>query len=123
VQIGAQQPVALKVVDEVAVDGRTYRDVIQIRPKTTLAYVSGVDGKVHLRYACVQPGEMTDMAVKVLVNGKVVHEKQGVASGSASDAVEAPVKAGDTVSIEVDYGRNFDVQDWLLLLEAAFVAR
>ncbi len=123
VQISDQQPAALKVLDEVTVDGRAYRGVIQIRPRTTLTYVSGVDGKVHLRYACARPGEMTDMDVKVLVNAKAAYEKQGVSSASVSDAVEAPVKVGDTVSIEVDYGKNFDVQDWLLLLEAAFVAR
>lgn len=123
VQISDQQPAALKVLDEVSLGGRLYRGVIQIRPRTTLTYVSDVDGKVHLRYACAQPGEMTDMAIKVLVDGKVVHEKQDVASGAVGDAVEAPVKVGDTVTIEVDYGKNFDVQDWLLLLEAAFVAK
>lgn len=123
VQISDQQPAALKLLDEATVDGRIYRGVIQVRPKTTLTYGSDVDGKVHLRYACARPGEMTDMAVKVLVDGKVVHEKQGVTSAAAGDLVEAPVKVGDTVTIEVDYGRNFDVQDWLWLLEAAFVAK
>jgi hypothetical protein len=122
-QISDQVPTALRVLDEVTADGRVYRGALQLRPKTSLVYTSNVDGRLHLRYACAHPGDLTDMAVKVLVNGTTVHEKQGVSSTTPSDAVEAPVKTGDTVTIEVGYGRNFDVQDWLLLLEAAFVAR
>lgn len=122
-QVGDQAPVARKVLEEVVVNGRTYRSVIQIRPRAVLSYSAPVEGKLHLRYACASPGEMTDMAVRVLVEGKPIHEKQGVTSASATEAVESAVANGATVTIELDYGRNFDVQDHLLLLEAAFVAK
>ena len=44
-------------------------------------------------------------------------------SPQAGPAVDLAVKAGDEVRLEVGFGANYDVQDFLLLLDAAFVGQ
>jgi len=97
--------------------------VIQIRPRTVLAYSSPVDGKFHLRFAAGNPGKYTNMTLRIAVNGSLVQEISDIRTSDISAAIEAPVKAGDSVQLELDYGLNFDVQDYLWLLDAAFVAQ
>ena len=122
-QFSEEAPARSERFEQVVLDGRTYRDVIQLRPKTIFTVASPVDGKFHMRYACGKSGQFTDMDVKVSVGGSIVADKKGIRSAKPGSVIEAPVKKGDMVRIEVDYGQNFDVQDFLWLLEAAFVAR
>lgn len=122
-QFGTEKPAGMKVLDEVELGNETFVNVMQIRPKTTLAYSAPADGRLHFRYAAAEVGELTDMALKVTVGEKVVHEVKGYRSPTPGKAVEVPVKKGEMVSFELDYGANFDSQDHLDLLEAAFVAK
>lgn len=113
----------VKRLDEVTVDGRAYRNVVQIRPTSTVSYRAPVTGQLHVRFACGNAGRYTDMSLRIVVAGKVVHEAASVKSPQAGPAVDLPVKAGDEVRFEVGLGANYDVQDFLWLLDAAFVGQ
>ncbi len=117
------RPEGITTLDQVTVSNRIFRKVIQIRPRTVLAYSSPVDGKFHLRFAAGNPGKYTNMTLRIAVNGSLVQEISDIRTSDISAAIEAPVKAGDSVQLELDYGLNFDVQDYLWLLDAAFVAQ
>lgn len=118
-----ESPARSERLDQVVIDGRTYRDVIELRPKTTYTVQSPVDGKFRLQYACGKAGQFTDMDLKVSVGGSVIAENKGIRPGNPGQAIEAAVKKGDLVRLEVDYGQQLDVQDFLWLLDAAFIAR
>jgi len=118
-----ETPARWERLDHVVVDGRTYRDVIELRPKTIYMVASPVDGKFHLQYACGKAGQFTDMDLKVSVGKSVVAEVKGIRSAKPGLAIETAVKKGELVRLEVDYGQQLDVQDFLWLLDAAFIAR
>lgn len=122
-QLSEEAPARSERIEQVVLDGRNYRDVIQLRPKTIFAVESPVDGNFHMRYACGKSGQFTDMDMKVSVGGSIIADKKHIRSAKPGGVIEASVKKGDMVRIEVDYGQNFDVQDFLWLLDAAFVAR
>ena len=63
------------------------------------------------------------MSLRIAAGERVVHEQQNVTGDVGIQVVEASVKRGEKVRIELDYGANLDVQDFLWLLNAAFVAQ
>lgn len=123
VATGAESDEGIKCLDQASVGGREYRNVLQMRPRSRVVYKSPFDGTVHLRYACGNSGRFTDMSVRVIVAGRVISDAASVKSPEAGAVIEAPVAKDEEVTIEVGFGANYDVQDFLWLLDAAFVAK
>ena len=62
-----------------------------------------------------------DVTVRVKLDDKVVFEKSHVTSGVLSDVVQLDLNGAKTLTLEVDYGENYDVQDRLNWIEPALL--
>ena len=110
------------LLDQVTLQSRVYRNVIAIKPKCVLKYRAPAAGVFRLQYACDKPGAMTEMSLTILLGeSRKVHEQKGIRSAIPGAPVTVEVAEGDIVTLQVGYGANLDVQDCLLLLDAAFV--
>jgi hypothetical protein len=119
----AQKPTGMRILEDQRIGEHSYANVVELRPRSALKYTSPADGMFHLRYAAGAAGELTDMAVRIAIGPKVLQEYPSVRSPIPSGPIEVAMNKGDTVTIEVDYGANFDAQDFLWLLEAAFITK
>jgi hypothetical protein len=62
-----------------------------------------------------------DCTVRVKLDAKIAFEKQHVTSGVLSDVVKLDLNGAKTLTLEVDYGENYDVQDRLNWIEPAML--
>jgi hypothetical protein len=120
-QISEDPPAGVQRLDQVKIGDAVFGDVIQLRPRASVVVAAPFDGRLHARYACGNAGRYTDMTFKVIVGSSAVFEAKDIRSPEPGPAIDAPVKKGEPVRFELDYGQNFDVQDYLWLIEAAFV--
>jgi hypothetical protein len=112
-----------RVMETARIGERVYSRVIALRPRCTVRYVAPLDGQLHLAFASADSGPLTDMDILVQVNGSTVAETKGFHAAQPTPSQSWPVSKGQTVEIRADFGKNLDVQDTLLLLDAAFVSR
>lgn len=77
--------------------------------------------RFRTRFAIEGRQPLANVTVRVIVDGKVAYEKADVVTGPAGELVDLPLGQAKAISLEVDYGRNFDVQDRLLWIEPALV--
>jgi hypothetical protein len=62
-----------------------------------------------------------DVTVRVKLDDHVAFEKPHVTSGTLSDVVKLDLDGAKTLTLEVDYGDNYDVQDRLNWIEPALL--
>jgi NPCBM/NEW2 domain-containing protein len=62
-----------------------------------------------------------DVTVRILLDDKVALERPHVIAGALSDVVKLDLAGAKTLTLEVDYGENYDVQDRLNWIEPAMV--
>jgi hypothetical protein len=62
-----------------------------------------------------------DVTVRIKLDGTTAFEKPHVAAGELSDVVSLDLKSARTLTLEVDYGENYDVQDRLNWIEPALI--
>lgn len=79
------------------------------------------DARFRTRYAIDGNAPRADVDVRVLLDGKPVHERKNFRVGTLSPLVELEVIGAKTLTLEVDYGAGYDVQDRLNWIEPAFV--
>jgi hypothetical protein len=74
------------------------------------------------RYAMEGAGPYADVTVRIKVDEKVVHERSKFTAGELSPVVLVPLPpAAKTLTLEVDYGGNYGVQDRFNWIEPALV--
>jgi hypothetical protein len=66
-------------------------------------------------------GRYANVTVRILLDGKVVHEQADFKAGVLSPVVSISVKGASTLMLEVDYGRTMDVQDRFNWIEPALL--
>ena len=102
-------------------DGRTYGHGIGVHAYSKVSWA--IDGagykSFRTQYAIDGAGAYAEVVVRVMVDGKVVHEAKDVRAGPPSGVVTVPVEGGKVLTLEVDYGANHDTQDRFAWLEAA----
>ena len=59
--------------------------------------------------------------MRIRLDGNVVHEKPHVTAGEMSRVILVPLKSAKTITLEVDFGDNYGVQDKLDWIEPALV--
>ncbi|MEM8873715.1 MAG: NPCBM/NEW2 domain-containing protein [Planctomycetota bacterium] len=97
---------------------------LRVRPRSTLTF-DIPEGFTHLRFGYeLAPGHrpLGDVSVRVLLDGVSIHEARNVTSAVAV-RLDLDIAGGSSLTLEVDYGENFDVQDELLWLEPTFLKR
>jgi hypothetical protein len=74
------------------------------------------------QYAIDGDWPLADVTVRIKVDDKVVHERADFHAGVLADAVVIDELAGHSqITLEVDYGQNYDVQDRFNWIEPAFL--
>jgi hypothetical protein len=58
----------------------------------------------------------------VKLDDKVVHETADFVAGKLADVVQVPLAGAKTLTLEVDYGKTYDVQDRFNWIEPALLA-
>ena len=67
-------------------------------------------------------GSLTDPVARVYeLDGQVVHERKGFRASELALPVVIPLEGHKTISLEVDYGANEDVQDRFDWIEPAML--
>lgn len=102
--------------------GQAARRGIAVRPRSSLAWIVPEGyARVRTGYALAGEGRYADVTVRVLVDGRTVHEEARLRPGAVGGVVDAPVSPGAEVRFEVDYGAHLDVQDRLIWIDAALL--
>jgi hypothetical protein len=61
-------------------------------------------------------GPLADVDIAIKLDGKIVHEQKGIVRGTLYPTLELNVSEASRLTLEVDFGKNLDVQDrfnWL----------
>jgi hypothetical protein len=74
------------------------------------------------QYAIDGDKPYANVTVRVKLDDKVVHEAQDFAAGMLADVVQVPLDNAKTLTLEVDYGKTYDVQDRFNWIEPALLA-
>ena len=106
---------------------RTYARGIGVAPYSRITWP--IDAKARgdyqtfrTQYAIEGAGQYADVTVRVKLDDKVVHERQKLIAGELSPVVLVPLGANaKTLTLEVDFGGNYGVQDRFNWIEPALV--
>jgi hypothetical protein len=103
---------------------RTYARGIGVTPYSRLTWDLPADGKykaLRTQYAIDGNGAYADVAVRIKLDGKVVHERGELFAGELSPVVVVPLGSARKLTLEVDFGANYNVQDRFDWIEPALV--
>ena len=102
--------------------GATYERGIGVHSHSRITYaIEPADRSFRTQYAVDNELPYADVDVRVLVDGKTVHEQKSLRSGILSPVIQADLRGAKTLTLEVDFGNNYDVQDRLNWIEPAIV--
>src|SRR5207249_7926633 len=76
---------------------------------------------LRTQYAIDGNGAYADVAVRIRLDGKVVHERKELFAGELSPVVIVPLANARKLTLEVDFGGNYNVQDRFNWIEPALV--
>jgi len=74
------------------------------------------------QYAIDGDKPYANVTVRVKLDDKVVHEQADFVAGKLADVVKAPLAGAKTLTLEVDYGKTYDVQDRFNWIEPALLS-
>jgi hypothetical protein len=73
------------------------------------------------QFAVDSDSSLADVTVRVLLDDKVVFERQNVKAGQVYPVVTVPLGSANKLALEVDYGQNYSTQDRFVWLDPALV--
>lgn len=101
---------------------QTFARGIGVHSLSRLTYAVDPSFRVfRTQYAIDGELPWADVTVRVKLDGKTVHEQKNVKSGKLASVVSVDLNGAKTLTLEVDYGENYDVQDRLNWIEAAML--
>jgi len=104
------------------VAGRTFKRGIGVHSYSRLVYpLDGAYKAFRTRYGINDSLTRADVTVRILAGGKVVHEAKNVRPGVLSPVVSLDLGSAKTITLEVDFGAGYDVQDRLNWIEPALL--
>lgn len=74
------------------------------------------------QYAIDGDNPYANVIVRVKLDDKVVHEAENFVAGKLAEVVQAPLAGAKMLTLEVDYGKTYDVQDRFNWIEPALLA-
>lgn len=117
-------PVMDKTVtgDPIRMNGQPVLRGIGMHSHTRMTFPIQVgDRKFRSRYWIEPSLSYANVDVRIYLDGKVVHENKGFKAGDLSPVVDVDVTHGKTLTLEVDYGQGYDVQDRIVWVEPAII--
>jgi len=101
---------------------RVFVHGIGVHSHSTITWpLDGTYKSFRTQYAIDGNLPYADVDVRILLDGKVTHEAKGVKSSVLSPVVSLDLGAAKTITLEVDYGQGYDVQDRLNWIEPALL--
>jgi len=101
---------------------RTFTHGIGVHSRSHLTWtLDGSFKSFRTQYATDPNLPYADMDVRILLDGKVAHEAKSVKDGSISPVVALDLTGVKTITLEVDFGAGYDVQDRLNWIEPALL--
>lgn len=101
----------------------SFRCSILAKPRSIVRWtLDGSSKSFVTRYGIPASRPLADATVRIRLDDKVVHEKTRVKSGDVSSLVRLPLGNAKSITLEVDYGDAYDVQDDLYWLDPALLA-
>jgi hypothetical protein len=108
--------------EEIRVDDRVVAHLIGVHSYSKLVYHLEPGFKTfRTRFAIDGDQNWADVTVRVKLDDKTAFEKTHVTAGAISDVVSLDLGDAKTLTLEVDYGENYDVQDRLNWIEPALL--
>ena len=77
--------------------------------------------RFRVRYKIADGASRGEVALRVLLDGKVVHSVDSLTAADKPKAVDLPLNGAETITLEVDYGAGLDVQDEVEWVDPALV--
>jgi len=106
--------------DAIRFGDRTYARGIGVYPFSRLTWTIPSDyAAFRTRYAIDGAGGYANVTVRIKFDGQVIHEKQNFTAGQMSPVIVVPIGGARQITLEVDYGQNFSVQDRFNWIEPA----
>jgi hypothetical protein len=105
--------------------GKTFRKAIGVHSYSRLSWpLDGTYAAFRTQYAIDPTRTGADVTVRILLDGKPVHEQKNIRAGHLSPVVTVDVPpAAKQLTLEVDYGENLHVNDHLTWLEPALLKK
>ena len=105
---------------------RVYTRGVGVAPYTKITWpLGGESGGAYntfrTQYAIDGAGSYADVSVRILLDGKVAHERKTLTAGELSPVVLVPLGNAKSLTLEVDFGGNYNVQDRVNFIEPALV--
>lgn len=105
---------------------RTYTRGVGVAPYSRITWPIDAESRgdyetFRTQYAIEGAGQYADVTVRIKLDDKVVHERQKVRAGELSPVVLVPLGDAKSLTLEVDFGGNYGVQDRFNWIEPALV--
>jgi hypothetical protein len=101
---------------------RSYSRGIGVEPYSRITWaLDGTYQTFRTQYAIDGDRAYANVAVRILLDGKPVHERKDFAAGELSPVVQVPLGNAKSITLEVNYGANYGVQDHFNWIEPALV--
>jgi len=108
--------------DPIRVSGRVVSRGIGVHSRSKLTWpLDGTYAAFRTQYAIDGDYPYANVTVRVKLDDKVVHEQTDVTAGPPSQVVQVPLEGAKTLTLEVDYGQAYDVQDRFVWIEPALL--
>ena len=107
---------------ELRFGGRSFRRAIGVHSYSRLSWP--LDGKYaafRTQYGIEDDKVRADVTVRIKLDDKVAYEKKNVRAGMLSPVIVIDLAGAKKLTLEVDYGRGYDVQDRLNWIEPAII--
>jgi hypothetical protein len=105
--------------------GKQFRKAIGVHSYSRLSWpLDGTHAAFRTQYAIDPTRSGADVTVRILLDGRPVHEQKNVRAGHLSPVVTVDLPPGaKQLTLEVDYGENLHVNDHLTWLEPALLKK
>lgn len=108
--------------DAIRFGNATYARGIGVHSHSKITFpLEGGYKSFRTQYAIDGNQPYADVDVRVLLDGKVVHEAKGFRSGILSPVIAIDLGTAKSITLEVDFGAGYDVQDRLNWIEPALL--
>ncbi|CAN5679761.1 hypothetical protein BH09PLA1_BH09PLA1_35770 [soil metagenome] len=108
--------------EPIRANGRVIRHGIGVHSYSRIAWP--IDPSMlafRTQYAIDGDQPYADVTVRIKLDGKIAHELKSLRAGAVSPVVELATNGARTITLEIDYGANADVQDRVNWIESALL--
>ncbi len=105
--------------------GQTYDRGLVLVPRTTLTF--DLEGQFDVFAATIgiedRGGPQANAVFRVRADGRLLHESPAVVAGAAPVVLDLPLQKARQLTLEVDFGKNFDLGDLCVFADARVLKR